>query len=139
FLQGQLATLDHFPLPVDGNAMAVAVRSHTRLGPSVSLAGAFAGPVQDRGNAAVRLLPGQGPYEVVRFRGCDPAMLAGPVLRHGQTGMVAALPVDHELDRVVDQPDDDLHDERAQDTLLCLRGCSGMVPQGLDVGAERHN
>ena len=50
--------------------------------------------------------------------------------------MVAPLPVDHKLDRVLDQLDDDLRDDGPNDALARLRGCAGMMPERFDIGAQ---
>jgi hypothetical protein len=135
-LQRQLAALCHLPFLVNGNAMPVAEAAHSGFGPGVPLAGALAGPVQDHRDAAVRLLAGQRPNQIPRLGLGAPAVLAASVLCNRQTGMVAALPVDDEMDRVAYQLDDNLRNDCSNDAFTRLRSCSGMMPERFDIGAQ---
>jgi hypothetical protein len=136
-LQSQLAAFGHLARPINRDALAVAEAADPSLSPGVAFACALAGPVQDHRDAAVRLLSGQSPDDISRFNCGAPTMPASLVPRHRQAGMVAPLPVDHELDRILNQLDDDLRDDCPYDTFARLRGCSGMMPERLDIGAQR--
>ena len=87
-LQRQLSAFGHLAVPVHGNAVGAAVRAHPAFGPGVALAGALPAAIKDGGNAGVRLLPGQGADQLVRFRLGRPAVLPRPVLRYRQRRMI---------------------------------------------------
>ena len=52
--------------------------------------------------------------------------------------MVAAVPADHQIERVVLDADDDLVDQRSHDPLARLGCHAGTRPGPLQIGAERH-
>src|SRR5207237_847931 len=97
--QRQLAAFGHFAVPVHGNAVGAAMRAHPAFGPAVALAGALAAAVEDRRDAGVRLLPGQGADKLARFGLGGPAVPTRAVLGYRQLGMIPTLPMNHEIAR----------------------------------------
>src|SRR5438067_995078 len=63
-------------------------------------------------------------------------MLAGAVLAHAQASVIATGPSDHQAERIILDPNDDLLNQGADDPLSGCRRRTGAVPGGLDVGAE---
>jgi hypothetical protein len=113
--QRQLTALGHLARTMRRHAVVATVAAHARLRPRIAASGPLAETVQRGGDRAVDLLPGERADQVAHVRVAAPAMLAGPVARHGEAGVIAAAPMDHELDPLLGQRRDDLLEDGAQD------------------------
>jgi len=100
--------------------------------------GRLAGSVEHRGDCLVRHLARQGTNEVDYLHIGSPSRLAGAVSPYRKARVIAALPVDDQLQNVADDIDDDLGDDCANDLLARLRRSAGAPPSSNQVLTERH-
>jgi len=77
----------------------------------------LAGPVEDSRDRLIRHLTRQYRHELNYVGVGAPAMLAGAVLANPESGMVAALPTDNEIEGVVLDTGNDLFDQCPDDPL----------------------
>ena len=106
------------------------------LRPGVAAAGAFAGAVKESGDRLVGHQPGEGPDEVRCLAPECPTVPIGLVLADLQLGMVAALPVDDEIDLVA--LDTGHNHDRPQNAFAGCRSGRRVVPGPLEIGTECH-
>jgi hypothetical protein len=71
----------------------------------------------------------QGTHEVNDIVVGAPVRTAKAILLHRQTRVIAALPVNDQLERVADDIDDDLRNDDADDLLARLRRGSRAIPR----------
>jgi hypothetical protein len=127
-----------FSLPVNGDTHTVAQCADRALRPAILAACDLACPVQNRRYGAVRHQSRQFPnknFDV--FLHC-PAVFARRVFLDFQIGMVAALPMQHHLNKTTLDPRDNLVQHGADDPLARYRGCGWMRPGYLHIGAKAH-
>ena len=101
------------------------------------LRGTFAETIEQCGNTEVRHLSRQGGDELFSAHVGLPAVFAGLVFGHGQCRMIAALPVQDQLNLPVLHAHEDLVERGPQDALARLRACIGVVPGLLQISAQR--
>ena len=92
---------------------------------------------RDVGDGAVRQLAGQSPDQVADRGVRAPAMPSRSVARDRQAGVVAAPPVQQQVDPIIGDLDDDFFEDGAHDTLARLRCRIRIGPGRLEVSAER--
>ena len=116
------------PIAIGWYPAMIAQPADARTSPSVAATGRLAGTVENRRNRLVGELTGERRDELDYVGAGSPTMLADSVLLHAQRRMIAASPSDHQLDRVVLDPHNDLLDQRTDDSFPSSRrsfGCRG--------------
>jgi hypothetical protein len=113
-------------ITINGDVVLVAQGANTPPCPAVTPTGRLAGSIEQRGDRLVWHLSRQGTNQVNDFHiGC-PSRLAGAIPLHHQAGMVAALPVDDQLQAFADDVDDDLGYDGSNDLLARFRRGAGV-------------
>ena len=126
FAKRCLSAFGALAVTVDGNVIVTAKGTDTPPCPAVAVTG-------DR---PVGHLPRQGMNQLDHIRFRAPSCLTGAVPLCRQTRVVAALPVDDQLQSVADSVDDDLGNDRADDLLARLRRGAGAVPGSGQILSE---
>src|SRR3954469_7184154 len=136
FLERYLTAHRAFALAIRRNLAMVAQRADPRAGPAVALARRLAGAVEHGRDGLIGHLPRQHGDEGHHIGVDAPAMLADAVPRHPQGRVVAALPPDDQAERVVLDTNNNLLDQRANNSFAgCWRGARA-VPGPLEISAE---
>src|SRR3954452_2947693 len=136
FLKRHLTARCAFALAIRHNLAVVAQRANPRAGPAVALARCLAGAVEHGRDGLIGHLPRQHGDEGNHIGVDAPAMLADAVPRHAQGRVVAALPPDDQAERVVLDTNNNLLDQRADNSFAgCWRG-AWTVPGPLEISAE---
>ena len=102
------------------------------------MAGSLAGPGEHRRDRLVGHLARQSAHQIDHLGVRGPTRLAGAVALHRQAAVVAALPVDDQVQVVADAVDDDLVDHRANDLLARLRRGAWTLPCPGQVLSQGH-
>ena len=136
FAKRCLSAFGALAVTVDGNVIVTAKGTDTPPCPAVAVTGGLAGAVEYRGDRPVGHLPRQGMNQLDHIRFRAPSCLTGAVPLCRQTRVVAALPVDDQLQSVADSVDDDLGNDRADDLLARLRRGAGAVPGSGQILSE---
>src|SRR3954466_15543827 len=136
FLKGHLTARRAFALAIRRHLAVVAQRANPRAGPTVALTRRLAGAVEHGRDGLIGHLPRQHGDEGHDIGVDAPAMLADAVPRHAQGRVVAALPPDDQAERVVLDTNNNLLDQRADNSFAgCWRG-AWTVPGPLEISAE---
>jgi hypothetical protein len=131
--QRDLATFGPLGLPIDCDTVHIAEATHARLRPPVQAACSLSFSVQ---HASDRLIGHQARASTDQFNdfGFDaPTCLAPSVFLHRETGMIAALPVQQQLDLLTLDARNYLAQHDTDDTLAGDDGGCGMTPGNLQV------
>ena len=135
FFQGDIATLKTLALPIDGNAVRVAEARDPRSCLAILPSGPFARTIEQGGDRLVRHHASKAFDQGLGLTADRPTMLSSPVLLDPKFGMIAALPMEHQMDLVVLDLGNDLVEHGAHDPLSGDRRGTRMVPGGLQIGA----
>jgi len=125
-VQRDLSTFAALAIAVEGNVVLMPERADASARPAVPVTGRFARSIEHSRDRLVRHLARQGANQVDHFCSSGPSCLAGAVPRHCYLGVIAALPVNDQLQSVAHNVDDDLKDYRA--LLARLRRDAGTLP-----------
>ncbi len=134
--QRDLATLSPFAVPMDRDAVRVTEASDPRLRPPVQPACSLSRSVEHAGDRFVGH-QSRAYLDQLRRLGLDaPARLPSPVLLHREAGVVAALPMQQQLDLVILNAGHDLAQHDTNDALARDRGCRWMMPHRIEIVAH---
>src|SRR5690606_30023422 len=126
-------------LPVCGNVVILPEHPHASLAPGVAARSPLAGAVEDRGDLAIDGLSGQRFDYGLHIGRRGPAML--PRLASDNLGarVIAAAPMQCQLDALgIQDAYDDLHEHATEDAFAGFGPRRGMGPRLLKVVTERH-
>jgi len=101
FKQRDFAALGPFAIPVDRDPVRVAKGPHTRLCPSIQSACSLSCPVEHAGNSLVGHQSCAGADQLHSLGLDGPTRLPPPVLSHCQAGVIAALPMQQQMNLVI--------------------------------------
>jgi hypothetical protein len=104
----RLAAVGVLAVTIDGDVVLMAQGANTSPCPTVAATGRFAGSIEQRRDRLVGHLARQSANQINHLHVGGPSRLTGAVALRGQAGVVAALPVDDQLQGVADDVDDDL-------------------------------
>jgi hypothetical protein len=142
FVQGDFSPLSTLALSVGRDGVLVAQAANTDTGPAIAAGRRLASPVEDCGSGIVKRLARLDANEIDDICSCAPAVLAFAILPDLHRGVIAALPVDHQIEHLVadvhdyfmDQGSDDAFARRGRCTIRSIRGVarpcslSGNIP-----------
>jgi len=138
FIEGYLTALASLPFLIDSNAIGFPKTADMGACPSGAMPCHFTGAIQNSRDRIVWQLPRQHTNEVNDIGLDCPAGLSDLVLLDRQLGMIAALPMDDEGQRITDDVDDNLVDKQPDNLLACFDRRARAIPCFGQVPAHGH-
>jgi hypothetical protein len=120
--------LGPFALTVDGDLMCATEVADAQLGPAMAFGRAYSEPVENGSYAVVRQHARQFANQLLGCLLGLSAILANAVLRHFKPRVVPTLPMQHQVQAICRDGDNDLLEDGPQNPLAGFVGRRGMVP-----------
>ena len=133
----RLTAFGAFSWSVDGDVILMPQGADAAARPAVAVAGRLAKAIEYGGDRLVGHVARQGAHEINDIVVSAPVRPAMAVLLHRQTCVIAALPVNDQLQHVANDIDDYLRNDGADNLLACLRRGSRAIPGDGQVSPER--
>ncbi len=109
--------LGPFALAIDCDLMRATEVSDAQLGPAMAFGGAYSEPIENGSYAVVWQHARQFANQLLGCLLGLPAILANAVLRHFKPRVVPTLPMQHQVQAICRDGDDDLLEDGAQNPL----------------------
>jgi hypothetical protein len=109
----QLSTFCALSFAVGRNLMIIAKRTYTDFGPCVVAARSLARSIQDASDPLIRHLSGELPDDIRGRLIQGPASFTVTCFAHFELGVIASLPMNHQIDLVAVDASDDFNNDGA--------------------------